>query len=231
MCLCICVNACVGPCVCMHVCMCVCLCGCMCVWVRGLIVSVLLIHSFTHSNSLISPSIHRQTKLRWYPFHTQVLSIQWKEENEVPDNKMDLSAKKFVLSEIQLDQIKSNIDHYVISWNHSIFNEYENYLKLYYIFFVFKYFGLTWNFIKFVKTILKDFIAIDFCWSDVHLEYRPCRASGKKEGIFFSYIVFVFGYFGLTWNFIKFVKTILEDFIAIDFCWSNVRLEYNQSWG
>ena len=39
--------------------------------------------------------------------------------------------------------------------------------------------------------------------------------------------IFVFKYFGLTWNFIKFVKTILEDFIAIDFCWSNIRLEYN----
>ena len=82
-------------CACVHVC--ACMCACMCVWVRGLIVSVLLIHSFTHSNSLISPSLHRRTKLRWYPFYTQVLSIQWKEENEVHDNKMDLSAKKFVL--------------------------------------------------------------------------------------------------------------------------------------
>ena len=98
---------CVCVCVCVRVCVCVCvrvrvhLCMCendyVCVSERFDCVSLLLIHSFTHSNFLISPSLTQTNE-------SEVESVPY--PSAFNPMMMDLSAKKFV-SRYNLTKLKA----------------------------------------------------------------------------------------------------------------------------
>ena len=134
---------------------------------RGLIVS--LFYSFT---LLLTPTFsflpfsHSQMKLRWYQFHTQVLSIQWRwiylQRNLFQDTWPNWKQYWSLLKSWYHD--KWTIFK---SWNHSKFNEYENYLKQTHThgFCIFFIYFLYLNILGFLETSLS-------LYSNVRLEYN-----------------------------------------------------------